>query len=161
MTNLQTLRQAIQALETHRGDFHDVLMQRMRHDSRLTPTQLEHLGHQRLNHSEIEILSLVNQTHELPYKTLTSQVNFSQGMLSRYVKKLLTAELLVKVPLPNNKKAYDLAITPTGTILAELHDALHREEAAAYNTVLAQFNEAELETTEAVLRAMEQVSLKA
>lgn len=38
MTNLQTLRQVIQSLEAHRGDFHDVLMQRMRHDSRLTPT---------------------------------------------------------------------------------------------------------------------------
>lgn len=160
MTNLQTLRQAIQTLETHRSDFHDVLTQRMLQDPRLTPDQLEHLSHHRLNHSEIEILSLVNQTHKLPYKTLTTQVSFSQGMLSRYVKKLLTAELLIKVPLPNNKKAYDLAITPTGTILAELHDALHREEAVAYSAVLSQFSPAELETTEAVLRAMGEVNLK-
>ncbi|WP_054656289.1 MarR family transcriptional regulator [Secundilactobacillus silagei] len=108
MTTEQTviaLRQAISSIEDHRKDFHHVLETEMINDPRLTDEQLLVLKKNRFNHSEVEILSLVNQKTELPYKTLTTQVTFSQGMLSRYITKLLKADLLTKVTLPDNKKS--------------------------------------------------------
>ena len=162
MTTEQTviaLRQAISSIEDHRKNFHHVLETEMINDPRLSDEQLLTLKKNRFNHSEVEILSLVNQKTELPYKTLTTQVTFSQGMLSRYITKLLKANLLTKVTLPDNKKAYNLRITATGAILADLHDQLHVKERKLYAAALAQFSEADLATVLAVLKAVGEVRL--
>lgn len=156
---LKALRTAIQQIETHRKDFHQTLEKEMIADSRLTKEQLANLSRVRFNHSDLEILSLVNQEGELPYKTLTDHVDFSQGMLSRYVSKLVKADLLTKVVLPDNKKAYNLKITTTGKTLAELHDQLHEKEREMYRNALSQFSDKKLKTTIAVLTAMGEVTL--
>lgn len=151
---LQRLRLAIKRIETHRRAFHATLASRIENDPRLSDDQLSKLSQHKLNHSEVSILSLVNKSGELAYSTLNEQVSFSQGMLSRYTNQLIKTDLLVKVSLPDNKKAYNLTITPTGRILAELHDQLHQEEDALYADVLDDFSGKEIKATLAVLEAL-------
>ncbi len=159
LDNQTILLATIRNLGHHHRDFQTALTKQMANDSRLTPVARQLLEKIRLNHSEVQILSIVNRTGELAYAQLNEQVTFSQGMLSRYIKKLLQAELLHKVALPDNKKAYRLAITATGKVLAEQHDQLHERENQAFQQALAQFSDQQLQDTIAVLQAIEGVKL--
>ena len=154
VTNIQA---AIGRLERHRGDFHEALTDRLEASSQLHLDDQLALKKARLNHSQISILSIVNTAGEMPYKQLTEKVAFSQGMVSRYVNKLIKLNLLKKVNLPDNKKAYHLAITESGAVAAELHDQLHEEENARFSDALAGFSPRELRTTLQVLEAMADV----
>lgn len=158
MTDTQTaLLATIRGLGQHHINFQAALAQQIQTDPRLTPADIERLTKQKFNHSQLQILSLVNQTGERAYTQLTELVPFSQGMLSRYVKQLLEAGMLTKVALPDNKKAYHLAITSLGQVLAEQHDQLHERENHAYQQVLAQFSEQQINDAITILKAIESV----
>ncbi|WP_054659883.1 MarR family transcriptional regulator [Secundilactobacillus kimchicus] len=119
-TTLTRLRHIMRAFSAQRATFQRILANRLTTNQNLSPTVQQQLKKANLNHSQIEILSLVSQESELAYKALTDKVSFSQGMLSRYVARLVKLQLLEKVPLVDNKKAYNLKATDTGRFVAKL-----------------------------------------
>lgn len=110
----------------------------------------------KLTHNEMQLLSVLSQqsVDVTPYKELQAQVDFSQGLFSRYVNRLAKAGLIEKSKRADNKKAVQLSITKTGRYAADLHDEMHRVEIIAYEKSLAQFKSAEVETTIKVLSAL-------
>lgn len=158
-TTLTRLRQTIRQLEDQQHTFHQTLERQINSAAFLTSDQQLALRKARLNHSQIHLLSQVNQAGELPYKTLTQEVAFSQGMLSRYVNKLIELDLLRRVNLPDNNKAYNLTVTATGAKIAQLHDALHQRQDELMSDALVTFSPKELRTTMQVLDALGTVTL--
>ncbi|WP_056942992.1 MarR family winged helix-turn-helix transcriptional regulator [Secundilactobacillus kimchicus] len=159
-TTLTRLRHIMRAFSAQRATFQRILANRLTTNQNLSPTVQQQLKKANLNHSQIEILSLVSQESELAYKALTDKVSFSQGMLSRYVARLVKLQLLEKVPLVDNKKAYNLKATDTGRFVAKAHDTLHQEEDAQLAAALTQFSPRELHTTLKVLEALADVNLE-
>lgn len=151
---LNQLREAIDDVHDQRKLFQHSLTQEIIASHEFSDEQLAKITKMKLNHSKVEILSIVNDAGELPYKTLTEQASFSQGMVSRYVKQLITANLLTKVNLPDNNKAYNLQVTDEGRILAEQHDAMHVKMDTAYNAVLSQFSDKRIAKTIELLQAL-------
>ncbi|ANZ60970.1 hypothetical protein AYR62_11645 [Secundilactobacillus paracollinoides] len=157
---LNQLREAIDSVYQQRDLFQNSLTDDVISSQQLSESQLDKITKMKLNHSKVEILSLVNDAGELSNKALTAQVSFSQGMVSRYVKQLIKADLLVKVALPDNNKAYDLRVTDAGRVLAKQHDAMHIKMDTAYSAALSQFSEKRIAKTIEVLQALAETHLE-
>ena len=67
----------------------------------------------RFNHAQLTLLTTLDQSSrkQLRNQDLTAAVPFSQGLVSRYVARLVQLNLLTKLSLPDNRKAYIVALT--------------------------------------------------
>jgi len=101
----------------------------------------------KFNHPELEILSLIarNDGH-LKLKELQSQIDISQGLLSRYINRGVKNNILTKEHLPQNKKELSLTLTPLGQEIGELHLRLHDHLETSYQNIINQYSDAELDT---------------
>ncbi|MDN5957311.1 MAG: transcriptional regulator, partial [Lacticaseibacillus paracasei] len=76
---------------------------------------------------------------------------FSQGLVSRYVARLVQLNLLTKLSLPDNRKAYIVALTPLGQQVAALHQQMHHHTNAQLASVLHTLDPQDVQTTIQVL----------
>lgn len=147
MTQYRDLRDAIAALvaqeHAHNQDYLATHLPAVLAGSDIRPASL--------NHSEMQLLSAVGEA-AVPYQELTEHVAFSQGLVSRYVKRLLEMQLLLKEPL--NKKAYAVRATARGQAVAAIHTAMHAADEARMKRRLASFAPDQIAGALQVLSAM-------
>lgn len=125
-----------------------------------SPTAYEKLKQLHLSHSAIQVLSYVSQGNNgtLAYQKLLQQVDFSQGMLSRHVKKLTDNELLKKSYHSNNHKEVFLKVSNLGRVVARVHDSVHKTETISEMKRLTDFTNQDLKITRKVLTALKKAN---
>ncbi|GEK29139.1 MarR family winged helix-turn-helix transcriptional regulator [Furfurilactobacillus siliginis] len=154
----QDIREAISQLDKTQERFKESFWRYAIDSARdaLSPAVVTKLSAVHLTHSEMQILSRVADAPEqtLAYQDLVAQIDFSQGMLSRYVKRLDTSELITRFHQDDNKKAVFLSVTKLGQVIADLHDQMHAAERAKYKAALDSFSEQDLAITAKVINAL-------
>ncbi|MCT3349582.1 MarR family transcriptional regulator [Lacticaseibacillus paracasei] len=107
----------------------------------------------RFNHAQLTLLTTLDQSSrkQLRNQDLTAAVPFSQGLVSRYVARLVQLNLLTKLSLPDNRKAYIVALTPLGQQVAALHQQMHHHTNAQLASVLHTLDPQDVQTTIQVL----------
>ena len=75
-----------------------------------------------------------------------------KGTVSKHVQRLVEAGLVVRSPIPGNRKEFALKQTADGGLVAEAHRELHDEMAAGLRDFLIRYPNSELEVLVKVLR---------
>ncbi len=162
-TQLQQIYQSIHDLNEVHENFKKSFWQTSidHFQDQLTEPIATKLRKMQMTHSEMQILSYVADApaNTLAYQDLVNQVSFSQGMLSRYVKKLASAELLTRFHQPDNKKAVYVSVTDLGQLIAKLHADMHQSERHLYAQALKTFDQQQLQDAVDVLQALANIDL--
>lgn len=111
------------------------------------------IGKKKFNHSEMQIISFIEskEDHIATYQELVQAMPFSQGMLSRYVKRLATEGLLVKFHKNSDLKSIVLRTTELGNSFAMIHNELHKLEDKHYENLLKTIPQEKVQHTLEVL----------
>lgn len=91
------------------------------------------------------ILDAIGQLQPVNSITITKKTEIPKGTVSKNIRKLLSAELIVKVPLPDNKKEAVFYLTSSGKELFELHRSLHQKFDGEFYEFLKRYNTQELQ----------------
>jgi len=91
------------------------------------------------------ILDAIGQLQPINSIDITKKAGIPKGTVSKNIKKLMSKELIAKVPLPDNKKESILSLTPLGEELFELHRALHQKFDSEFSAFLEQYDTSELQ----------------
>lgn len=75
-----------------------------------------------------------------------------KGTVSKHVQRLVEAGLVVRTPIPGNRKEIQLALSDDGELVVTAHAAMHEEMAAGVGDFLRRYENAELEVIAKVLR---------
>lgn len=93
----------------------------------------------------LHVLDAIGRFEPVNSITISKETAIPKGTVSKVIKKLISKNLIIKTPLPNNKKESIFYITPLGTELFELHDALHKQMDSVINNFLKKYDDGELE----------------
>jgi DNA-binding MarR family transcriptional regulator len=83
---------------------------------------------------------------------LASRSGQLKGTVSKHVQRLVEAGLVVRSPIPGNRKEIALKLTADGRLVAEAHRELHDEMAAGLRDFLMRYPNSELEVLVKMLR---------
>lgn len=75
-----------------------------------------------------------------------------KGTVSKHVQRLVEAGLVVRTPVPGNRKEIQLALTADGALVSAAHRDMHDEMALGMREFLQRYSNADLEVLEKVLR---------
>ena len=75
-----------------------------------------------------------------------------KGTVSKHVQRLVEAGLVVRTPIPGNRKEIQLALSDDGELVVTAHAAMHEEMADGVGEFLRRYDAAELEVIAKVLR---------
>jgi DNA-binding MarR family transcriptional regulator len=75
-----------------------------------------------------------------------------KGTVSKHVQRLVEAGLVVRTPIPGNRKEIELALSKDGELVVAAHAAMHEEMADGVADFLRRYDDAELEVIAKVLR---------
>ncbi|BBY25950.1 MarR family winged helix-turn-helix transcriptional regulator [Mycolicibacterium sediminis] len=111
---------------------------RLRESLRTLPTLALHL----LAHLEGDPTGVVG---------LAARSGQLKGTVSKQVQRLVEAGLVMRTPVPGNRKEVELALTDDGELVARAHDDMHVEMAAGVGDFLSRYAKADLEVLATVL----------
>ncbi|GAT01428.1 MarR family transcriptional regulator [Mycolicibacterium fortuitum subsp. acetamidolyticum] len=74
-----------------------------------------------------------------------------KGTVSKHVQRLVEAGLVVRTPLPDNRKEIELGLTADGELVVDLHRRLHEEMDRGAREFLLRYSGAELQVLVKVL----------
>lgn len=80
--------------------------------------------------NSLHVLDAIGQLQPVNTITISKETGILKGTVSKTVKKLEAKNLIIKVPLPNNKKEANFYLTHLGKEIFELHHSLHQQSAA-------------------------------
>jgi DNA-binding MarR family transcriptional regulator len=83
---------------------------------------------------------------------LASRSGQLKGTVSKHVQRLVEAGLVVRSPIPGNRKEIELTLTADGELITEAHRQLHNEMAQGLRDFLLRYPNSELEVLVKVLR---------
>ncbi len=83
---------------------------------------------------------------------LAARTGQLKGTVSKHVQRLVDAELVIRSPIPGNRKEIELSLTADGRLVTEAHRELHSEMAAGLRDFLLRYPSSELEVLVKVLR---------
>ena len=83
---------------------------------------------------------------------LASRSGQLKGTVSKHVQRLVEAGLVVRSPIPGNRKEIELTLTADGELVTEAHRQLHDEMAQGLRDFLLRYPNSELEVMVKVLR---------
>jgi DNA-binding MarR family transcriptional regulator len=75
-----------------------------------------------------------------------------KGTVSKHVQRLVEAGLVVRTPVPGNRKEIQLDLTADGALVSAAHRELHDEMNLGIREFLQRYSNAELQVLEKVLR---------
>lgn len=93
----------------------------------------------------LHILDAIGRFQPVNSITITKKTDIPKGTVSKNIRKLLSAELIVKVPLPDNKKEAVFYLTSSGKELYELHRSLHQKFDGEFYEFLKRYTTQELQ----------------
>jgi DNA-binding MarR family transcriptional regulator len=67
-----------------------------------------------------------------------------KGTVSKHVQRLVDAGLVLRTPIPGNRKELQLLPTPDGKVVIDVHRRMHQEMAAGVGDFLSRYTNAEL-----------------
>ncbi|MBK1812829.1 MarR family transcriptional regulator [Clostridium sp. YIM B02505] len=121
-----------------------------------SPVKLEIL--QEISVIGLHVLDAIGRFEPVNSITISKETAIPKGTVSKTIKKLISKKLIVKKPLPNNKKESIFHITPLGKELFELHDALHKQMDSAINNFLKKYDDDELQFLIRFLRDFQELT---
>ncbi|MGV0812332.1 MarR family transcriptional regulator [Mycolicibacterium boenickei] len=83
---------------------------------------------------------------------LAARTGRLKGTVSKHVQRLVEAGLVVRTPLPGNRKEVELGLTADGELVADVHRRLHEEMDRGTRDFLLRYSGAELQVLVKVLR---------
>jgi DNA-binding MarR family transcriptional regulator len=83
---------------------------------------------------------------------LAAKSGHLKGTVSKHVQRLVEAGLVVRTPVPGNRKEVELAATADGRLVDDAHRQLHQEMALGLHDFLQAYGNAELIVVAKVLR---------
>jgi DNA-binding MarR family transcriptional regulator len=113
--------------------------ERLRHAVRSLPTLSMHLL-AAIAEGPVSVVGLAARTEQL------------KGTVSKHVQRLVEAGLVVRLPIPGNRKEVELGLTGDGEVVVDAHRQLHDEMAAGLSDFLHAYPNADLEVVARVLR---------
>lgn len=75
-----------------------------------------------------------------------------KGTVSKHVQRLVEAGLVVRTPVPGNRKEIQLNLTPDGALVSAAHREMHEEMDLGMREFLQRYSNAELQVLETMLR---------
>ena len=75
-----------------------------------------------------------------------------KGTVSKQVQRLVEAGLVIRTPIPGNRKEIELSLSADGELVVSAHAEMHVEMAAGVGDFLGRYANAELEVVARVLR---------
>jgi DNA-binding MarR family transcriptional regulator len=75
-----------------------------------------------------------------------------KGTVSKHVQRLVEAGLVVRTPVPGNRKEIQLDLTADGALVSAAHREMHDEMNLGIREFLQRYSNAELQVLEKVLR---------
>jgi DNA-binding MarR family transcriptional regulator len=75
-----------------------------------------------------------------------------KGTVSKHVQRLVEAGLVMRTPIPGNRKEIELSPTVDGELILDAHRRMHDEMAAGLHDFLRRYSTAELQVLAKVLR---------
>ncbi|WFR56690.1 winged helix DNA-binding protein [Anaerocolumna sp. AGMB13025] len=98
-----------------------------------------------LTYIMLHVLDAIGRLEPVNSISISKDTGIPKGTVSKSIPKLLSKELITKVPLPNNKKEYVFHITPLGKEIFILHQTMHKKMESTLNNFLKQYNDTELQ----------------
>ena len=83
---------------------------------------------------------------------LAARTGQLKGTVSKHVQRLVEAGLVVRTPVPGNRKEIELGLTDDGEVVADAHQRLHDEMALGRHDFLQAYSSADLQVLVTVLR---------
>ncbi|WP_123026107.1 MarR family winged helix-turn-helix transcriptional regulator [Mycolicibacterium stellerae] len=83
---------------------------------------------------------------------LASRSGQLKGTVSKHVQRLVEAGLVIRSPIPGNRKEIALELSADGRLVTEAHRELHDEMAAGLRDFLMRYSSSELDVLVKVLR---------
>lgn len=74
-----------------------------------------------------------------------------KGTVSKHVQRLVEAGLVLRTPLPGNRKEIQLGLTPDGELVSAVHRELHEEMDLGVREFLQRYSNADLQVLQMVL----------
>jgi DNA-binding MarR family transcriptional regulator len=74
-----------------------------------------------------------------------------KGTVSKHVQRLVAAGLVVREPIPGNRKEVELSLTADGELVAGVHREMHDEMDSGWRDFLLRYSNAELQVLTKVL----------
>lgn len=93
----------------------------------------------------LHVLAAIGKLEPINSITISKETGIPKGTVSKILKRLIAKELVIKTPLPDNKKEFLFHTTDLGKELFELHEALHGQIEACVYQVLRKYNADELQ----------------
>ncbi|RYD06523.1 hypothetical protein N752_04135 [Desulforamulus aquiferis] len=93
----------------------------------------------------LHVLDAIGRLQPVNSITIAKETGIPKGTVSKTIKKLTSKELIMKIPLPNNKKEINFYITPHGKEIFDLHNALHQQFESAVAIFLKKYDVHELQ----------------
>lgn len=100
---------------------------------------------QELTVISLHVLDAIGQLQPVNSITIAKETGIPKGTVSKTIKKLASKDLIVKIPVPNNKKEINFYVTPLGKEVFDLHNVLHRQIESAVAMFLKKYDVHELQ----------------
>ena len=75
-----------------------------------------------------------------------------KGTVSKHVQRLVDAGLVMRTPIPGNRKEIELSLTDDGGLVVDAHERMHHEMAGGLDDFLQRYPNADLQVLQRVLR---------
>ncbi|OEH86462.1 hypothetical protein BHU72_13245 [Desulfuribacillus stibiiarsenatis] len=93
----------------------------------------------------LHVLDAIGRLQPVNSITIAKETAVPKGTVSKTIKKLISKDLIIKIPLPNNKKETNFYLTPRGKEIFDLHNLLHRKFETAVAMFLMKYDAHELQ----------------
>ncbi|KRN28396.1 hypothetical protein IV38_GL001396 [Lactobacillus selangorensis] len=108
----------------------------------------------KLSVNELHVLTALDQPEEQRGADLVSQLDLTQGAISKLVTRLTKQKLLEKYHQPDNRRDTYLRLTPFGKEVAAAHAHYHQVQDVATKKYMNQFSKEELATVTRFLQGL-------
>ena len=108
----------------------------------------------------LHVLDAIGRLQPVNSITISKETGIPKGTVSKTIKKLASKNLIIKVPLPNNKKEVTFYVTPLGKEIFDLHSVLHLQFESWVTKFLENYEVQELQFLMRILKDFVGISWK-
>lgn len=106
----------------------------------------------------LHVLDAIGRLQPVNSITIAKETGIPKGTVSKTIKKLAAKDLIMKMPVPNNKKEMNFYVTPLGKEIFDLHHVLHRQFESAVVMFLKKYDVHELQFLQRFLKDLMEIT---
>lgn len=88
----------------------------------------------------LHVLDAIGRLQPVNTITISKETGIPKGTVSKSIKRLAAKNLILKVPIPNNKKEVNFYVTPLGKEIVDLHHGFHRQFELGVSKILKKYD---------------------